>query len=354
MPTRLHTVRQLLVCLAAAGVSAAAAAASPESPAPQAPAEAAENIPSVPVRVLRPDSPASLQKVDAFTRAVPASGDQIRRAERLRREAGAADDGYRMNESRTIRMAPGENVFIPIAVNHPNRIITPFRHPQVVSTTLSSGAKSGECGEICVRDSVVYISTDKTYPVTAFITESGREDIALSVTMMPKQVPPREVRLTLSDDVMDALRIGDGADKGASARKAAAWEASQPYVETLRTAFRTVAIGQVPQGYTLRRVKAKDPLPVCRHPGLAFDFANGQILEGSRLSFYVGVVRNIADSPVEFREQRCGGWRIAAVTSWPLKVLKPGQAAEIYIAVQREDEKPADAIRKPLIPREYN
>ena len=80
----------------------------------------------------------------------------------------------------------------------------------------------------------------------------------------------------------------------------------------------------------------------------------GQILEGYNLNFYVGVMTNVADSPVEFREQRCGGWKVAAVTSWPLKVLKPGQKTEVYVAVKREDEVPAESVRKPLIEREYN
>lgn len=346
-----QTARRVLVGCAVATVALSAVSA--VSAAQSNPADAkgdVENIPAVPVRVLRPDAAEpQKQKVDPFTRAVPASPDRIGRSG----NAAAADGpGYRMNENHVIRMQPGENVFIPIAVNHPNRIVTPFRNPQVVSTTLTSNAKSGECGEICVRDSVVYVSTDKTYPVTAFITEGGREDIALSVTMMPRQVPPREVKLTVPEEVMETLR-SDASSAGGS-QKAAAWEASQPYVETIRTAFRTVALGSVPQGYVLRKVKNRDALPVCNHPGLEFDFANGQIVEGHNLSIHVGVMKNVADTPVEFREQRCGGWRIAAVTSWPLKVLKPGQATEVYVAVKREEEKPASSVRKPLIPREYN
>lgn len=311
-------------------------------------AETHSSIPSVPVRVLRPDSNQT-PKVDGVNRAVPATVDQIDRARRLRAE-GETGSTYRMNENHSIMMKPGENVFIPIAVNHPNRILTPFQNPQVVSTTLTSGKREGECGEICVRDSVVYISTEKTYPVTAFITEKGREDVALSVTMMPRQIPPREVKLTVPDDVKEALRIGGDV----SLSKAKAWETSQPYVETLRSAFRTIALQGVPQGYNLRQVKPKDALPVCKHPGLEFNFANGQILEGHKLSFYVGVIRNVADSPVEFREQRCGGWKVAAVTSWPLKVLKPGQKTEIYVAVKNDTDPSPSTIRKPLIQREYN
>lgn len=216
---------------------------------------------------------------------------------------------------------------------------------------MTGGSKKDECGEICIRGNVVYISTEKTFPVTAFITERGREDIALSVTMLPRQVPPREVKLTLPEDVMESLRQGEG-KRGI--KDAEVWETSQSYVDTLRSAFRDIAKGEVPQGYVLRKVKGSEPVPTCAHPGLSFDLVKGQILEGYNLNFYVGVIENIADSPVEFREQRCGGWRVAAVTSCPLKVLKPGQKTEVYVAVKREEETPAESVRKPLIEREYN
>jgi len=137
-------------------------------------------IPQVPVRALRPNAPDSTRNVDAFSTAKPV---QV---------GGAASlpPVYQLNNSSLIAMRPGQNIFVPIAVNHPNRFLTPFKNPQVVSTTLSGGSKKGDCGEICIRGNVVYISTDKTFPVTAFITEKGREDIALSITMLPKQVPP--------------------------------------------------------------------------------------------------------------------------------------------------------------------
>lgn len=295
------------------------------------------DIPQVSVQVLRPNAKEAGKPIDAFSTGKPV-------------ERASVPAAYQLNNSSLISMRPGQNIFVPIAVNHPNRFLTPFKNPQVVSTTLTGG-KKGDCGEICVRGNVVYISTDKTFPVTAFITERGREDIALSVTMLPKQVPPREVKLTLPEEVMSELRFGAGSG---TAREAEAWEVSQPYVDTIRTAFREIAKGAVPQGYVLRKVKGSDPVPACAHPGLAFDFVKGQILEGYNLNFYVGVMTNVADSPVEFREQRCGGWRVAAVTSWPLKVLKPGQKTEVYVAVKREDVTPSESVRKPLIEREYN
>lgn len=61
--------------------------------------------------------------------------------------AQAADDlSMAVNNSTRLLMRPGVNQMIPIAMYHPNRIVTPFKHPQVISTTLSGGTKENECG----------------------------------------------------------------------------------------------------------------------------------------------------------------------------------------------------------------
>lgn len=255
-----------------------------------------------------------------------------------------------LNTSNIVSVKPGDNVYIPISREHPNRLLTPFKDPQIISTSLTGG-RGNDCGEVCIRDDVIYITTDTTAPVTAFITEKGHEDIAFSVTMMPQAMPPREVRFKLPDDVVDQLRTKTGTH---SNRRAEAWETAQPYVDTIRLAMRSIALGNVPNGYSLRKVLASDPVPYCKHPGLAIDFRKGQLMEGFNLDFYVGVLTNVADNAVEFREQNCGGWRIAAVTSWPLKVLKPGQQTEVYIAVKHQDEVDVESVRKPLIERQYN
>ena len=79
-------------------------------------------IPQVPVRALRPNAPDGTRNVDAFSTAKPV-------------EVGGAASlplVYQLNNSSLIAMRPGQNIFVPIAVNHPNRFLTPFKNPQVV------------------------------------------------------------------------------------------------------------------------------------------------------------------------------------------------------------------------------
>lgn len=314
--------------------------------------KAEEEYPAVPAKYLRPDAdPAQKQKaVEQMKKNVEA---QDKAAAEERRKPATPVGQVHINTNATIAMRPGENVFIPISREHPNRILTPFKNPQIVSTSLFTSKKKGECGEACVRDGVIYITTDSPSAVTAFITEKGHEDIAFSVTMVPQAIPPREVRFTLPSEIVERLNSRRG-NAVSNARKAQAWEQSQPYVETIRQALRSVALGQVPNGYNMRKMRVTDPTPTCKHLGLDFDWSNGQLLEGYNLDIYVGVVKNVADSPVEFRNQNCGGWRTAAVTSWPLTVLEPGQESEVYVVVKRQEDIPDEMVRKPLISREYN
>ena len=328
-----------------------------ETPAQQAKAEAAKEAkpayPAVPAKYLRPD--ADQQEVKEAVKqleATVAAEDKKAEEPEVRKPVGVPVGKVTVNTDAVIAMKPGENVFIPISREHPNRILTPFKNPQIVSTSLLTSKKKGECGEACVRDGVIYITTDSPTAVTAFITEKGHEDIAFSITMVPQAIPPREVRFTLPPDIVE--KLSSRSAKSGEFRKAQSWEQSQPYVETIRQALRMVALGQIPSGYSMRKIKANDPLPTCSHPGLEFTWTGGQMLEGYNLNIYVGVVTNEASTPVEFRNQNCGGWRTAAVTTWPLTVLEPGQQTEIYVVVKRQDEVPDELVRKPLIPRQYN
>lgn len=278
-------------------------------------------------------------------------------ADTVRRSAEQADEALRAQLATAsapsrILMRPGVNEIIPVAMFHANRIVTPFKHPQVISSTLTASTKPGEPGEVSVRGSAVYITTDKNYPVSAFITERGSDAVALSVTLIPKRIPPREIELQVTDDVKEQIAAGEAVLGSRS--QAESWETAQPFVDTIRETFRLVAKGEVPPGYSMRGTKATDRLPVCKQPGLKFDFRNGQFLRGANLNVFVGTVKNEADQPVEIREQNCGAWNVAGVAAWPLKVLRPGQMAEMYVAVRQEEEPVPGMVRRSLIRPEYN
>lgn len=237
--------------------------------------------------------------------------------------------------STDLKVRPGVNQIITISTDQPNRIITPFNNPQILSSALQGG-KGKECGEVCVKGNVVYVSTKKDYPLGLFITEKGNEQTAISLTLVPRRIPPREVNLVLNDSNSVTL---------SGSEEANVWETSQPFVNTLKKTLLAIALGEVPSGYHLQKIPSKYNLPVCNQSGLKFDFSKGQLMAGVNLNYTIGKVTNVSNQPIELIEASCGGYDVAAVAAYPYNLLKPNQSTEIYV-VQRINSKANTAVTK--------
>lgn len=228
-----------------------------------------------------------------------------------------------------VPMEPGVNEIIQVAVNHLNRIVTPYPEPKI---TTSSPATTE------IRDNVIYIGTTQESPLTLFITEKGSEEQALSLTLIPRKIPPREIFLQLKEGTSN-IRYTKRAEK---------WEQSQPYVATIEQLFRTLALGQLPPGYSFE----DDPngeLPACRQTGLAFDFQSGQTVMGHNLIVHIGIAKNTSPHAIEFIENTCGDWDVAAVSAFPRNVLNPGERTEIYVAQKRNYKREIKVKRPSLL-----
>lgn len=240
------------------------------------------------------------------------------------------------NKSSELKVTPGVNQIITISTDQPNRIITPFNNPQILSSALQGG-KGKECGEVCVKGNVVYISTKKDYPLGLFITEKGNEQTAISLTLVPRRIPPREVSLVLNDSSNTLTMSGT--------EEANVWETSQPFVNTLKKTLLAIALGEVPSGYHLQKIPSKYNLPVCSQEGLKFDFNKGQLMAGVNLNYAIGKVTNVSNRPIEVLEASCGGYDVAAVAAYPYNLLEPNQSTEIYV-VQRVNSKAKTSVTK--------
>ncbi len=217
-----------------------------------------------------------------------------------------------------IEVKPGINQLIPISVNHLNRIVTPFDNPQVKTVSTASTEVIGN---------VVYVATESEAPVTMFITDTD-DSTAISITLTPKRIPPREVVLKIKQSTT-AQTIG-------SYTKARKWEEASSYVETIKHAFAGMAKGKTPPGYTLRLPEENDEssLVNCREPALATHL--GQVLDGSNIFINIYVARNISDNNIEINETLCYRPGVIAISSWPKTVLAPGESTELFVAHNRK------------------
>lgn len=317
MAARANKAALLLLAVVAAGPAWA------DEPFPE--------IPAIPAQVMQGGA-AAVQYAQAAPEVAPAVVEapevpaQIIQAVQARKaqQAAAQYQAKAAASSETVSVAPGKNTVLVVAGNNLNRLVTPFQNP-VVNTVSNSKLK--------VDGSIIYVSLGlEDGPTTLFITEDGEPEPALSVTLMPQQVPPREIRLSLEG--------GWPVRSGGSNPKAAKWEKNEPYLDAISEVIMRVARNELPQGYNLRRPVALDPRPACRLP---VEVEPGQVLEGHNLLVVVSRLTNLSSGTLLVDESACYRPGVRAVAVWPKVQLAPRESTELYVVFGREAVNPPKA-----------
>lgn len=239
-----------------------------------------------------------------------------------------------------IIVTPGINTLIPISQYQINRIITPFDNP-IIQTV--SGA------EITANGGVIYVTPTNTQPVTMFVTPENDESIALSLTLLPQNVPPIQAHLILSQGASASLSKNPSSSQSQTNSKAAKWEQSQPYVDSLRDIMRDMALGTLPPGYGLTAIPSGMSIPACAQPGIKFDFSKSQLISGSDFRVFVALAQNTTARTLEFDHGACTHPHRAAVSSWPHEILEPGQKTEVFLITRIPTETSTRSSRPSLL-----
>ena len=236
-----------------------------------------------------------------------------------------------------LQVRPGINELIPIAVGHLNRLVTPFDNPVVTTTSQATTSSKGK---------IVYVATADETPVTLYITPGDNQDIALSLTLIPKRIPAREIHLSLDNDTYQILTKLQQQTTSAAGKLA---DKEQDYITTLKKLFRDLGLQKTPPGFSLREPSHAESIH-CQQDRV--QIRTGQLLEGQDMIILVGVVRNTGATSIEFDERSCATHKdeVLAVAAWPKVVLGPGEATELYIAVRRPADE-ATTLRPSLLNR---
>ncbi len=257
-------------------------------------------------------------------------------------QSASAAKGRANDQSPVMKVTTGVNQIVTIAIGQPNRLITPFQNPQILTNALTAG-QGHECGEVCVKGNVVYISTTKEYPMGLFITDKNNESMAMSLTITPRRIPPREVHLELADSGSVTAMMGS--------QEAEVFETTQPFVTSVKSTMKAIALGEVPSGYHLQKIPSGYKLPTCSQPGLKFDFKKGQLVAGVNLNYVIGKVRNVSNQTIEFKESTCGGYDVAGVAAYPYNLLRPGESTEVYVVQRVLRRQSSQSVRRSLLQR---
>lgn len=221
-----------------------------------------------------------------------------------------------------IQIKPGINELMPIAVGHLNRLITPFDNPVVTTTSQATTSTQGK---------IVYVATADETPVTLYITPGDNQDIALSLTLIPKRIPAREIHLSLDKESVKLLKK---VQQQTHASNNGVGDQEQAYIAQLKKLFRELGLQHTPPGFSLR-----DPLQTEQLQCLqdAIQIKTGQVLEGQDILILVGLARNTGLAPLEFDERSCATTHteVLAVAAWPKVVLGQNEATELYVAIRR-------------------
>lgn len=241
-----------------------------------------------------------------------------------------------------INAKSGVNTIFGIAQGHMNRIVTPFHSPMVQTSSSADAVK------VSVDKNIVYVATGSPEPVGLFIYAEQDPVSAISVTLVPSDIPPVSVDIALTD--AKPLPPGSNMDRKGDHAAARSWETQQPYIETLTHAFKDLAQGKIPDGYSLESIASwPSALPRCQPPGLVT--SPRQSLTGFNTQIIVALARNDSGRRLkpDLTGPGCAGLAIQAVTTWPVTVLEPGEKTELYISYRRPSEDANDSLRPSLI-----
>lgn len=217
-----------------------------------------------------------------------------------------------------ITVKPGRNEMIQVGRGHLNRLVTPFGAPDV-KTAADKTRTTFE-----VEGSIVYVATTETQPIGFIITDLANPANAMTVTLLPRDVPAVSVALRMDEVAAPLASGGLGVGGG-----------QDDFVASLRETFRQLALGEVPAGFGMKRTAAGNPLmPECLMPGLSVQPA--QEITGSAITILVAKLTNRNRIPLSVDEMSCASDRVLAVAAWPSVELMPGQSTELYIALRRE------------------
>lgn len=309
---------------------------------PQAPARSAADVPapaSAPAPVRQQAEP---ERAPRLIQVTPGSGDiPAVPASVVPKPKPAAPVDTRQD----VVVTSGTNTLIPISKGHINRIVTPFDNPLI--QTVSDQ-------EITKRGNVIYVTAHNDQPVTMFVTPSDDENVAISLTLLPQAIPPIQANLILAKSVQGLASAPAGAGSYAPAGnaytgQAKKWERSQPYMDTMRSIMRELALGRLPKGYSMSALGNGAKIPACAQPNLSFDFNGSQLIEGHDFRIFVAVAENISSKTQEIDHGACTHPHRAAVSAWPDEVLEPGQKTEVFIVTRVPREIPQGSLRPSLL-----
>lgn len=242
---------------------------------------------------------------------------------------------YKPNQKLNIE--PGNSELIPVAMGLQNRIATKFNEAEVKTSDVNV--------PIEVIDGIIYITPISETPIGLMIGERGMPETMVSLTLMPLDVPPVMVELTVdmpkSMQYKHAQFVADKEKEEAKKRRRKEVQegpianddprVNTKHVERATNLLTEVAAGEIPLGFDLDNSIPEDERYPCDIRKMGMYHEVGQRMTSGREIIDVVRIENDINGFREVREEFCLGDDVIAVGVFDKATLAPGEETELYI-----------------------
>lgn len=207
-----------------------------------------------------------------------------------------------------VRAMNGVNNLVPLSTKYPNRIVTPFRKPEVVDDGV----------ETMIKGNSVYVKLDEINPRgVIFIHDADAPaGSVIQLTFIGRNIPPQTIIAQL-DTVTAVREPNDESD----------------YTASLRSLMRTLLRGGVPQGYT-----EEDLNIAIAVNGDQLAFKPERRFAGTVYEVLRYAIKNQSTIEIELSEEMFGDNSVRAVSFWPKVRLMPGDETKVFIVARIAEE----------------
>lgn len=226
-----------------------------------------------------------------------------------------------------LKLTPGDNIMVPVAVGLMNRVSTTFNMAAV---------KTHESKSIIEVDGgVVYITIKEMKPVGLLIYEEGVPESAVSITLVPDNVPPvmisadisvTQEMLVKSQQYREEVKADEMRAQAEDVAKSQNY--SPEYVTRIKEILTPIGQGKIPDGFSMSADLRDVPSEPC---SVTLPQHVGQRLIGSQEFVDVVAIKNTTKHPYALSEKMCLGDGVMAVAIYNTAILQPGQGTEVYI-----------------------
>lgn len=211
--------------------------------------------------------------------------------------------------TNVVRVGSDRNEIVYVSSVLPNRISTPFAEPRSVDQ------QPGDADISPVGQSLYVTMKPTGKSVALYITGSNPNDPVISLTLVPKEMPPQTIVLQLDKNQVET---------GGSTEATHAPD-SNVYTDNIRYVLREAALGKTPEGFS------EGPLPtsaanignVVAYPKVRYS--------GPTYDIFRYTLVGTSPNDVDLVEDTFYSDGVRAVSFFPTATLSKGKTTEVFI-----------------------